>query len=117
MGTRDCQVFNLWSCTSAFEALQSNAVSARWFCRQAGREDDEEEGLADRVFEQAYIPRRLEEIEEYERDHDRLAGGLTCTAAIAICWQKVLCGIMLCHVMLEPSCHPARDLYSKSALQ
>ena len=31
--------------------------------------------MADRIFEQAYIPRRLEEVQEYERDHDRLAGG------------------------------------------
>jgi len=43
-------------------------------CRQGIQKDDEEEELADRVFEQAYIPRRLEEVEEYERDHDRLAG-------------------------------------------
>jgi len=45
-------------------------------CRQGIQKDDEEEELADRVFEQAYIPRRLEEVEEYERDHDRLAGQL-----------------------------------------
>ncbi|DBA77404.1 TPA: hypothetical protein ACH3X2_000917 [Trebouxia sp. C0005] len=53
----------------AVETLQQLAV------RQGIQEDDEEEELADRVFEQAYIPRRLEEVEEYERDHDRLAGG------------------------------------------
>ena len=35
-----------------------------------------EEQMADRIFEQAYIPRRLEEVQEYERDHDRLAGGM-----------------------------------------
>lgn len=53
----------------AVETLQQLAV------RQGIQKDDEEEELADRVFEQAYIPRRLEEVEEYERDHDRLAGG------------------------------------------
>ena len=36
--------------------------------------EDEEEQLLDRVFKQVYIPRSLEEVEEYERDHDRLAG-------------------------------------------
>lgn len=39
-------------------------------------EDVAEEQMADRIFEQAYIPRRLEEVQEYERDHDRLAGGM-----------------------------------------
>lgn len=41
------------------------------FFRQGG---DEEEHMLDRVFKQVYIPRSLEEVEEYERDHDRLAG-------------------------------------------
>ena len=45
-------------------------------CRQGVHEDVAEEQLADRIFEQAYIPRRLEEVQEYERDHDRLAGEL-----------------------------------------
>lgn len=39
-------------------------------------EDVAEEQMADRIFEQAYIPRRLEEVQEYERDHDRLAGAV-----------------------------------------
>ena len=43
-------------------------------CRQGVHEDPAEEQMADRIFEQAYIPRRLEEVQEYERDHDRLAG-------------------------------------------
>lgn len=43
-------------------------------CRQGVHEDVAEEQMADRIFEQAYIPRRLEEVQEYERDHDRLAG-------------------------------------------
>lgn len=43
--------------------------------RQGVQPDAAEEQVADRVFEQAYIPRRLEEVQEYERDHDRLAGG------------------------------------------
>lgn len=45
--------------------------------RQGVQPDAAEEQVADRVFEQAYIPRRLEEVQEYERDHDRLAGGDT----------------------------------------
>ena len=45
-------------------------------CRQGVHEDVAEEQMADRIFEQAYIPRRLEEVQEYERDHDRLAGEL-----------------------------------------
>lgn len=52
--------------------------------------DDEEEELADRVFEQAYIPRRLEEVEEYERDHDRLAGEFMVTSACCMALIKTL---------------------------
>lgn len=65
-------------------------------CRQAGMEADEEEGLADRVFEQAYIPRRLEEIKEYERDHDRLTSELAtqvCAVGVTYTCSKSFCNL------------------------
>ena len=34
-----------------------------------------EEEVADAVFAQAYIPRKLEEVMHYERDHARLSAG------------------------------------------
>ena len=57
-------------------------------CRQGVQQYGDEEQLADRVFEQAYIPRRLEEVEDYERDHDRLAGQLQFTAC-SVCGYPV----------------------------
>lgn len=34
-----------------------------------------EEEVEESVFQQAYIPRNLEEVDDYERDHQRLADG------------------------------------------
>ena len=42
--------------------------------RQGMQARTEEEQVLDKVFRQVYIPRSLEEVDEYERDHDRLAG-------------------------------------------
>ncbi len=36
---------------------------------------DPEEAVADAVFAQAFIPRRLEEVVHFERDHARLQAG------------------------------------------
>lgn len=34
-----------------------------------------EQEVAERVFQQAYIPKKLEEVVHYERDHERLQAG------------------------------------------
>lgn len=48
----------------------------------------EEEQVLDNVFQQAYIPRSLEEVDEYERDHDRLAGtSIACRDCITFALQ------------------------------
>lgn len=38
----------------------------------------------DEVFRQAYIPRRLGEVADHERDHDRLTGGLHVQAVCSV---------------------------------
>lgn len=46
-------------------------------CRQGMQARTEEDRLLDKVFQQVHIPRSLEEVDDYERDHDRLAGNST----------------------------------------
>ncbi|MEW5300878.1 MAG: hypothetical protein WDW36_003774 [Sanguina aurantia] len=54
----------------ALERLSELAAS-----RPVGVEETPEESSAAALFQQAYIPRRLEEVVHYERDHERLTTG------------------------------------------
>lgn len=45
----------------------------------------EEDRVLDKVFQQVHIPRSLEEVDEYERDHDRLAGTILTFSSHLVC--------------------------------
>ncbi|KAK9820100.1 hypothetical protein WJX72_006140 [[Myrmecia] bisecta] len=59
---------NAGNIDAALEQLKQVAAS-----RPVQREEDE--SVDDRVFNQAYIPRKLEEVTDYEKDYERLTGG------------------------------------------
>ncbi len=48
--------------------------TALLLCRSRPAERSAEEQLADAVFCQAYIPRKLDEVPDFERDVDRVQG-------------------------------------------
>lgn len=63
-------------------------MCGQFIYRQGMQARTEEEQVLDNVFQQAYIPRSLEEVDEYERDHDRLAGtSIACRDCIAFALQ------------------------------
>ena len=65
-------------CVGGCQALLTTPSSSPrtpplWSCSRPPLTAEEE--VADAVFAQAYIPRKLEEVMHYERDHARLAAG------------------------------------------
>ena len=48
--------------------------------RPVTKEYGEAQDTDDRVFSASYIPRRLEEVTDYEEHHDRLQGGDVCAS-------------------------------------
>ncbi len=70
--------------------------------RPVTKEYGEAQDTNDRVFSASYIPRRLEEVTDYEEHHDRLQGGEP--VRLFVLTQQLSAGLICCNYQGVADC-------------